>query len=499
MPDQKFYDFLNLKNTIKNWNDFSQAKFSKNSFNDIKMLDIDINCRGSYIKGFEFFETENFNSVYLEKFEDNFRKFLEDCDRLELLNINCDFNSFWGGISNKLIEYYDDETPKITKVIFGSDVHSSFMKKKNQKKQKEFSIDLNSILESENVKFNSENDENFSENLEKMVNYLWYFTDLELNKRNILFHPILRGMNPKIIKDLYNYDYENFNSDDPIYNYYFSSICGANQQNLYIPQRSKYCGNLNYLNNLSGSKSLNFFETTINFCMENPVEMSFPKLFGEKQFKNSGLVFNLNRNTNSVYWPVYYGNLEKTKNTNFSVIHGFNENYRFIDDKIDSFLRKTGNFNYTCIDGFNLPFCFPRKINLRNNYIYSDEGEKNYTKSIDIKKDIINDNQQILVAKTNIETENKEIFLNKLNISSTFTNFQDYPNKFIHVLPKMMKENDQLIKKYLNAFDMGKFIEYREKLENYYEFLENYKQSDIYGLGFGEHSDNEDNNEDGDY
>ena len=341
------------------------------------MLDIDINCRGSYIKGFEFFETENFNSVYLEKFEDNFRKFLEDCDRLELLNINCDFNSFWGGISNKLIEYYDDETPKITKVIFGSDVHSSFMKKKNQKKQKEFSIDLNSILESENVKFNSENDENFSENLEKMVNYLWYFTDLELNKRNILFHPILRGMNPKIIKDLYNYDYENFNSDDPIYNYYFSSICGANQQNLYIPQRSKYCGNLNYLNNMSGSKSLNFFETTINFSMENPVEMSFPKLFGEKQFKNSGLVFNLNRNTNSVSWPVYYGSLEKTKNTNFSVIHGFNENYRFIDEKIDSFLRKTGNFNYTCIDGFNLPFCFPRKINLRNNYIYSDEGEKN--------------------------------------------------------------------------------------------------------------------------
>ena len=95
MPDQQFYDYLNLKNTVKNWNDFSQAKFHKNSFNDIKMLDIDINCRGSYLKGFEFFDNDNFSHSYLERFEDNFRKFLEDCDRLELLNLNCDFSGLF--------------------------------------------------------------------------------------------------------------------------------------------------------------------------------------------------------------------------------------------------------------------------------------------------------------------------------------------------------------------------------------------------------------------
>ena len=54
LPGEKFYEYLNLRNTIKNWNDFSQAKFPNKSFNDIKMLDVDQQHKSSYIKGNEF-------------------------------------------------------------------------------------------------------------------------------------------------------------------------------------------------------------------------------------------------------------------------------------------------------------------------------------------------------------------------------------------------------------------------------------------------------------
>lgn len=519
MPDEKFYDYLNLKNSVKNWNDFSQAKFNKNSFNDIKMLDVDLKCRESYIKGFEFFDNDNFSHSYLERFEDNFRKFLEDCDRLELLNLNCDFNSFWGGLSNRLIETYDDETPKITKIIFGSDIHSSFMKKNNKEdnnnnKVKDFNIDINSILNVETINDNKNDDDFIEEDVEKLINYLWYFTDLQSNRRNIYFHPVLRGMNPKIVKELFGYNYEKFDSGDSTYNFFFSSICGANLQNLLIPLRSKFCGNSNYLNSISnGISSLNFFETIMNVSLENEVKFCFPKLFGEKQFSNNGVIFNLNRNTNTVFWPVFYGNLEKNKNRNFTIIHGFKENYRFIDEKIENFLRKTSDFNYTCLDGFNLPFCYPRKFYFKKVYnFYNNPQQDILTNKFINKNEMLNETQKKLLDKNknlNIpDNDFKEIFLNKLNISSTYGNFNnDFTKKFIHVIPKLTKKSDQKIKRYLNTFDMAKFIEYKEKLEEYHEFLDNYKSHDFYGgLGIGS-SDEEtenfnrlnDENDDRDY
>lgn len=488
------------------------------------MLDVDVHCRGSYIKGFEFFENDNFSHSYLEKFEDNFRKFLEDCDRLEMLNLNCDFNSFWGGLSNRLIESFDDETPKITKVIFGSDVHSSFMRKcadsnvnSNSSKQRDFKIDLNSVLEfnkNENGSGDNDKEETFEEDLEKLVNYLWYFTDLEANKRNVLFHPILRGMNPKATKELFGYANKNnmnnnnkseiFYAEDPVYNFYFSAICGANLQNMLIPLRSRFCGNANYLSSISrGSNPLNFFESTMNIALENPVKLAFPKLFGEKQFNNNGVIYNINRNSNTVYWPVFYDNLEKNKKHNFTVVHGFKEDYRFIDEKIENYFRKTADFNYTCLDGFNLPFCFPRRFHFKKAYYYFDNPEadviNNPNKNRFDKNEMLNDTQKKMLEKSknfNIpENETKEVFLSKLNISSTFSNFNnDYTKKFIHVVPKLMKRNDQKVKQYLNNFDMGKFIEYREKLEDYHEFLDNYKQHDFYGgLGIGDSDEEEEN------
>lgn len=505
MPDEKFYDYLNLNSQIKNWNDFSQAKFPNKSFNDIKMLDIDNNSKSSYIKGFEFFEENSFKYIYLEKFEDNFRKFLEDCDRLELLNLNVDFNSFWGGLSNKLIESFDDETPKITKVILGSDIHSSFMKlnKNNNEKKKDFHIDLNNILKNEDLTVMEKLEKNadkFTQNLEKLVNYLWYFTDLEENRRNILFHPILRGMNPSIVKDIYNYQ-EPFNSEDPLFNYFFSSISGANLHNLLIPLRSKFCGNSNYLNNLNSAScsSLNFFESNISLMLDRELSFNFPKLYGEKKFRNNGYIFNLNRNSRTIVWPLLFSNLEKTKNKNFTIVHGFNENYKFLDEKIEGYLRKTANFNYTAIDSINLPFCFPRKVYLRNVYKNLDSlalEEKSNLSNENNK--VINENQKILLNEENkekIQDQNKpkEIFLNKMNMSSTYSPFNEYTKKFIHVIPQMLKKYDIQVKKYLNNFDMGKYVEYKEKMELYYEFLDNYKQHDFYsGLGLSDSEDEED-------
>lgn len=507
LPDEKFYDHLNFRESVKNWNDFSQAKFTTNSFNDIKMLDVDINCRGSYLKGFEFFENDNFTHSYLERFEDNFRKFLEDCDRLELLNLNCDFNSFWGGLSNRLIESFDDETPKITKVIFGSDVHSSFMRKRSENasdKNRDFKIDLNSVLDfnkPESDDFNKNNNgESFEQDLEKLVNYLWYFTDLEANKRNVLFHPILRGMNPKATKELFGYKSDKYYAEDPVYSFYSSAVCGANLQNLLVPLRSRFCGNANYLNNIScGSNSLNFFESTINLSLENPVKLAFPKLFGNKQFNNNGVIYSVCRNTNTVYWPVFYENLEKNKKRNCTVIHGFKEDYRFIDEKIENFFRKTADFNYTCLEGFNMPFCFPRKFQFKKSYSFNDTPEEDTNRGKLDKNEMLNEAQKKMLEKKinfNVpENEIKEVFLNKLNISSTYSNFNnDYTKKFIHVVPKLMKKHDQKIKQYLNNFDMGKFIEYREKLEDYHEFLDHYKQNDFYGgLGIGDSDEEKEN------
>ena len=93
LPEDKIYDYLNLPNTIKNWNDFLQPKFPNKAFNEIKSVDIDLTTL-IYLKGIDFFTMEKFNHNYY-LYEDNFRKYLEDCDKLEVLHTNVDFNSFW--------------------------------------------------------------------------------------------------------------------------------------------------------------------------------------------------------------------------------------------------------------------------------------------------------------------------------------------------------------------------------------------------------------------
>jgi hypothetical protein len=332
LPEDKIYDYLEFQSSIKNWNDFLQPKYNKKSLNEIRTADVDTFARESYIKGYEFLSSENFGYTYLDPFEDKFRKFLEDCDRLENLHINVDFNSFWGGISNSMLETFNDSIPKIPKLIYGIDNHSCFYKK----------------------------DDSFNE--EKFLNYLWYFTDLYGNNNSdIIFMPIYKLQNPGFIREVFRYDFDfSINSHDPVYDFYFTSICGINLQNLYIPHRSKYFNSSTILTNLVHNNNINFIETDSFINLE---DILFYPCDGQI-VKNNGLIFNFARNFrhNLFSWNKIFSNSYRLNKFNSTIIHGYNEKYLIMGQKIDQFLLKHSAINYTCLDKFDIPLCYPRKI-----------------------------------------------------------------------------------------------------------------------------------------
>ena len=425
LSDEKIYDYLDLPNQIKNWNDFLQPKFHRRTFNEIVTGDVDLFSRNSYIKGHQFLHSENFAYSYLEPFEDNFRKFLEDCDKLELLNINVDFNSFWGGVSNSMIDQINDSIPKVMKIFNGVDSHSSFY---------------------------SQFDDSF--NVEKFINYLWYFTDLNsLKDSKSLFLPIFKHQNPSLIKETFGHNY-NFKVDshDPVYDFYFSSICGANLHSLYLPLRSKYFNKSSIFYNLlhTTSSSLNFFETDtlldIDTC--NLVQ----------NMKTNGLPFNFSRNIRAkdFSWMKLYENSYKLNKFNSTVIHGFNEKNVFLDQKIESFLIKHSGINYTSVDRIDAPLCFPRKV---------------------------------------LNSKGEGRFLKDLSLMCNYRPFVEFPLINFKFFPDYFKGFDLEVRKYLINHDNSKYIEYREKIEEFYQLVDSYDYiNEAYGLnikGLGDNSEDE--------
>jgi hypothetical protein len=402
LEDDQIYEYFNFKSTIRNWNDFCQPKFSKQTFNEIKMIDVDQNAHASYLKGYEFLNSENFKHIYLDEYEDNFRKFLEECERLETINLNVNFNSFWGGVSNKFMESVYQEVPKVMTVIQGNDFHSSFYK------------DDNTLNE------------------EKMCNYLWFFSDLYANQRTCLFLPILHKQNPSVVKQLFN-----INSDvdsDEIYKYYYSSLCGANLHNFYIPSRSLSYGSSMNIQNLIHNNYVNFYETDTIFATDIQHKVNIDN----KAHSQDGVLFNFSRNIidKQFNWKMLFTNAYKFNQYNSSVIHGFNEKNMILNEKVDGFLKKHSGFNYTSPDKIEIPLCFPRKV-----YV-----------------------------------DGKEIFLSNLNIACNYRPFPDYPLKYINNIPKYLKENDIKVRKYLNTFDVGKYIESKDKIEELYSLFDSYEK-----------------------
>ena len=93
-----------------------------------------------------------------------------------------------------------------------------------------------------------------------------------------------------------------------------------------------------------------------------------------------------------------------------------------------------------------MPFCFPRKIFIKNLYKYNDNNDNINNKSLqDNNNQVTNKYQKILLEESNKEKIKEpnnvnELFLDKLNMSSTYSPFNEYTKKFIHVVPQMLKK-----------------------------------------------------------
>lgn len=98
MTEEELYEHLDLGSQVKNWNDFCQPKFQTSTLNEIRTVDVDKITRNSYLKGFDFFDVNNFSNYYLDNFQNSFRKQLEDCDYLETIHMNAENNGIWGGL-----------------------------------------------------------------------------------------------------------------------------------------------------------------------------------------------------------------------------------------------------------------------------------------------------------------------------------------------------------------------------------------------------------------
>jgi hypothetical protein len=372
--------------------------------------DVDFTSRGSYIRGSEFLSSETFSSIYLDNFENNFRRQLEDCDKLEVLQFNVDHNSFWGGLSNSFLEQviYQD-VPKVLKVFYGSDVHSSF-----------FCL----------------RDDTF--NVEKFINYLWFITDLNSHTDSqSLFLPIYKHQNPSKIADTFNYSLkphqENEYScivNDPVYDFYFYSLCGANLNSLLLPMRSEYFNNCSNISNLihTTSSSLNFIES------DTIIHLKHPTVF-EKLCSN-GIFFNFSRNVKAknFSWQKLFENATNLNKFNSTVIHGFNEKYKILGQPIDGFLMKHSAINYTSTECMKIPMSFPRKIYLAP----------------------------------------KSEFINDLSIMTNYRPHPEFALKNLAYFTQYFKDYDLEIRKYLVNHDITKYIEYKEKIEEFYKLLDTY-------------------------
>lgn len=401
LPEEKIYDYFDFEKSIKNWNDFLQPKFSDKSFNEIKMLDVGVNMKGSYLRGFDFFNQDYNVYTFMEKFEDNFRKFLEDCDRLEIMNISVDFNSFWGGVSSRLLENFSDEIPKVTKVYQGVDLHSSYFD-----------------LKEGNI------------NQEKLVNYLWFFSDLYSSKQCSLFVPILKEQCASNIKDIFHYDKDNKKESDPVYDYYYSSLCALNLHNFYIPMRSRYYNDATNIYNLIHHKTINFYETETIFALDSIMKYG--------SMSNNGIIVNPSRNLKepNFQWGKFLENSMRFNKHNSVVLHGYNKNNLIMNENIDKFLLRHSGFNYTVKEHIPIPICFPRKI----------------------------------------YPNNKQQFIKELSVMTTLRPFPEYPLKYLKNIPTYIKENNSEVRKYLNTFDVSKYLDMRERVEEIYSVLDLYTE-----------------------
>lgn len=457
MPDDKFYDYLNFNNTIDCWTDFLQPKFTNRNLNEIKEIDICINSYDNYIFGSEFFsENKGFKTNYLEVFEDNFRKQLEECDIVDKLFFTVDQNSIWGGIKNVFInEIVSVEVPKVLKIIQGVD-------------------DTNC--------FETNDSENISKkcyNTKKIMNYFFYYSDLIDSDQTFLYSPIRYNEDLNFFQSLFNYNYDcdnvnsyNYNSAS---NFYTSSLLGLDNLNMIMPLLCDYKENensnlnkntvnnehyyninpkLDYISSrLIRNNYINFYHSDICFYLKDEIKYEN----NSNKFSNNGHLFTYNKNIKkysnvsisknnydlntplSKYnWDKHFSYISKFKNSNYAISNGYNSNYRMMSYPIDKFLNITSSLNCLNTNTIPLPFCFPR-------YLYNNNN-KNFIKDIEIL--------------------------------SIYSHDYLYANNFLNFIPEYIKKNNFNVEKYLRKIDLNKYLEVSDRLENFYklfDFYDNFK------------------------
>ena len=336
LSDLELYEYFDFENSIKNWNDFLRIKFPSYSLNEIKIVDIEERSKTSYLIGKDFLGTSYGNNYYYENFEDNFRKILENCDRMELLHINSDFNSYFGGITNYFIENIHEMCPKNLKIINGFDNNCE-------------------IYYNDNIF-----------NIEKYLNYIWFLSDIiDVDNSNVIFNPFYLENSPKIISDIFNYN----NIDNkPVYNFYYTSLCALQLQNFYLPFRSNYFGKNTYIKNLLSP------EPTINF-IESDLFINLEEKNNNIEKNTNGYLINFSRYicSKKFNWEKLLNKMCYLNKFNNSIIYGINKNIKIFDCNYEEYLKKLSNNNFFSEDKYELPISFPRKYYniLNKNKIFS--------------------------------------------------------------------------------------------------------------------------------
>ena len=416
LPDEELYEYFDFENSIKNWNDYLKIKLPYNALNEIKTIDYDTKEQTSYIRGKDFLQ--NKNSSYYEDFEDNFRKQLEDCDRLEILHFNMDYNSLWGGIGNFMLENIHEMIPKNIRLINGYDDNIIYN-------------DINGVF-----------------NIEKFINNIWFLSDLlDIDGGNVIFNPIYIKDNKSCIKELFGYKFNENEEIDSVYNYYFSSFCSLQLQLLYMPLRSKLYAKSSYIQNLLTNESvLNLMESDLFLLLED-VNNKLPK-----ELYTNGYLVNLSRNVHDkkFSWKTLLEmgiHLNKFTST---ICFGMENNYKILNQNYDIFLNKLSYIIFNSEEKFPLPICYPRKY-------YKILSEKNLYNYIDSMSCLTNNRPFIDYAIKNLKNFKKDYktyelstlkYLAKVDKDKQF----DYKDKCESIF-NMIYIYQDLAENMLNIFD----------------------------------------------
>ena len=416
LPDEELYEYFDFENSIKNWNDYLKIKLPYNALNEIKTIDYDTKEQTSYIRGKDFLQ--NKNSSYYEDFEDNFRKQLEDCDRLEILHFNMDYNSLWGGIGNFMLENIHEMIPKNIRLINGYDDNIIYN-------------DINGVF-----------------NIEKFINNIWFLSDLlDIDGGNVIFNPIYIKDNKSCIKELFGYKFNENEEIDSVYNYYFSSFCSLQLQLLYMPLRSKLYAKSSYIQNLLTNESvLNLMESDLFLLLED-VNNKLPK-----ELYTNGYLVNLSRNVHDkkFSWKTLLEMGIHLNKFNSTICFGMENNYKILNQNYDIFLNKLSYIIFNSEEKFPLPICYPRKY-------YKILSEKNLYNYIDSMSCLTNNRPFIDYAIKNLKNFKKDYktyelstlkYLAKVDKDKQF----DYKDKCESIF-NMIYIYQDLAENMLNIFD----------------------------------------------